>query len=381
MARVERALVDQAAEPGEIAGSRHGDAECVGAKGHGVHSGSFWRESGAAHRRSCPTANFHILSRRRASARFIGPFLPRLRSPRRRTADSARILRAQGRYDRSQANRCKSSLSMRTRRAARSSRADCVRPAIRRHRPPERNGGAAQTAREPGARRHPDRPRESQPRRFGTMFTVSRTVRRPVAMFVDHSDAAMIEAAVDAGVSAYIVDGLRKERVKAILDMAVSRFNAFDRLRRELAEAKDQLAERKVIDRAKGILMKAKSISGGRGLRVAAQHGDERKSADRRGRAIGRHLRRGCYDDDDACASAFCRWSTPRCWSPRAKRDFAEAEGLSLDLVREASWANLRDRLSVGCSTRRKCSRRPQSPQRSGSGTCACRWPPRSCWA
>jgi response regulator NasT len=93
------------------------------------------------------------------------------------------------------------------------------------------------------------------------MFTVSRSVRRPVAMFVDHSDAAMIEAAVDAGVSAYIVDGLRKERVKAILDMAVSRFNAFDRLRRELAEAKDQLAERKVIDRAKGILMKAKSIS------------------------------------------------------------------------------------------------------------------------
>jgi response regulator NasT len=93
------------------------------------------------------------------------------------------------------------------------------------------------------------------------MFAVSRTVRRPVAMFVDQSDAAMIEAAVDAGVSAYIVDGLRKERVKAILDMAVSRFNAFERLRRELAEARDQLAERKTIERAKGILMKAKSIS------------------------------------------------------------------------------------------------------------------------
>lgn len=93
------------------------------------------------------------------------------------------------------------------------------------------------------------------------MFTISRTVRRPVAMFVDQSDTAMIEAAVDAGVSAYIVDGLRKERVKAILDMAVSRFNAFERLRRELAQAKDQLTERKTIDRAKGILMKAKSIS------------------------------------------------------------------------------------------------------------------------
>lgn len=93
------------------------------------------------------------------------------------------------------------------------------------------------------------------------MFTVSRMVRRPVAMFVDQSDAAMIEAAVDAGVSAYIVDGLRKDRVKAILDMAISRFKAFERLRRELADAKNQLEERKIIDRAKGILMKAKSIS------------------------------------------------------------------------------------------------------------------------
>jgi len=93
------------------------------------------------------------------------------------------------------------------------------------------------------------------------MLTVSRTVRRPVAMFVDQSDATMIEAAVDAGVSAYIVDGLRKERVKAILDMAISRFNAYERLRRELEETKDQLAERKVIERAKGILMKARSIA------------------------------------------------------------------------------------------------------------------------
>jgi two-component system, response regulator / RNA-binding antiterminator len=93
------------------------------------------------------------------------------------------------------------------------------------------------------------------------MLTVSRTVPRPVAMFVDHSDAAMIQAAVDAGVSAYIVDGLRKERVKAILDMAVSRFNAFERLRRELAETRCQLDERKIIERAKGFLMRAKSIS------------------------------------------------------------------------------------------------------------------------
>lgn len=93
------------------------------------------------------------------------------------------------------------------------------------------------------------------------MFQVSRTVKRPVAMFVDQSDTAMIEASVDAGVSAYIVDGLKKERVKSILDMTVSRFNAFDHLTRELQRARDELAERKTIERAKGILMKSKGIT------------------------------------------------------------------------------------------------------------------------
>ena len=92
------------------------------------------------------------------------------------------------------------------------------------------------------------------------MFHVSRTVQRPVAMFVDQSDSAMINAAIDAGVSAYVVDGLRKERVKSILDMTISRFNAFAKLRAELDAAKSQIEDRKVIDRAKAILMKAKSI-------------------------------------------------------------------------------------------------------------------------
>ena len=67
--------------------------------------------------------------------------------------------------------------------------------------------------------------------------------------------------AVEAGVSAYVVDGLKKERVKPILDMAVSRFNAFSRLQQELAEAKSALEERKVIERAKGILMKMRGLS------------------------------------------------------------------------------------------------------------------------
>jgi response regulator NasT len=93
------------------------------------------------------------------------------------------------------------------------------------------------------------------------MFQVSRCVRRPIAMFVDHSDTEMIRAAVESGVGAYVVDGLRKERVKSILDMAVSRFNAFSQLRDELDRAKQELEERKVIERAKGILMKERGFS------------------------------------------------------------------------------------------------------------------------
>jgi response regulator NasT len=93
------------------------------------------------------------------------------------------------------------------------------------------------------------------------MFQVSRCVRRPVAMFVDRSDTDMIKAAVEAGVGAYIVDGLRKERVKAILDMAVSRFQAFSELQEELERARRALNERKVVERAKGILMKERGLS------------------------------------------------------------------------------------------------------------------------
>src|ERR1700754_4517776 len=93
------------------------------------------------------------------------------------------------------------------------------------------------------------------------MFQVSRIVKRPVAMFVDQADSASIQASVDAGVSAYIVDGLKKERIKSILDLCISRFNAFSRLQTELEQTKNALEDRKVIDRAKGILMKRKKMS------------------------------------------------------------------------------------------------------------------------
>ncbi|KAB2940376.1 MAG: ANTAR domain-containing response regulator [Hyphomicrobium sp.] len=93
------------------------------------------------------------------------------------------------------------------------------------------------------------------------MFQLSRAVQRPIAMFVDRSDQAAIEAAVDAGVSAYVVDGLKRERVKPILDMAISRFNAFARMAHELQEARSELENRKLIDRAKGILMSTRGLS------------------------------------------------------------------------------------------------------------------------
>ena len=93
------------------------------------------------------------------------------------------------------------------------------------------------------------------------MFQMSRAVKRPIAMFVDQSDSASIQASVDAGVSAYIVGNLQKDRIKTILDLCISRFNAFSRLQDELDRTKSALEERKVIDRAKGILMKAKNMT------------------------------------------------------------------------------------------------------------------------
>lgn len=93
------------------------------------------------------------------------------------------------------------------------------------------------------------------------MLIVSRALAKPIAMFVDQSDDAMIASAIDAGISAYVVDGLRKERVKPILELAIRRFNAFARMRGELDEARSQLADRKTIDRAKAILMANRGLS------------------------------------------------------------------------------------------------------------------------
>lgn len=112
------------------------------------------------------------------------------------------------------------------------------------------------------------------------MFAVSRAVARPIAMFVDRSDASMMEAAIDAGVSAYVVDGLRKERIKAVLDLSIARFNAYSRLQDELNKARSDLAERKTIDRAKGLIMRQ------RGLDEDAAYALMRKTAMRQSKRI-----------------------------------------------------------------------------------------------
>lgn len=93
------------------------------------------------------------------------------------------------------------------------------------------------------------------------MFQVSRWAKRPIAMFVDKSDSDSVQAAIDAGVSAYVVDGLRRERVKSVLDVTISRFHVFNRLNEELSEARTALEERKLIEKAKGIIMQQKRVT------------------------------------------------------------------------------------------------------------------------
>lgn len=84
---------------------------------------------------------------------------------------------------------------------------------------------------------------------------------RPVAMFVDRADEQVMRAAIEAGVSAYVVGGLARERIRPILTAAIARFHMVARLRSELEATKAALEERKTVDRAKGLLMKAKGIS------------------------------------------------------------------------------------------------------------------------
>jgi len=90
---------------------------------------------------------------------------------------------------------------------------------------------------------------------------VSRDRPRPIVMFANDSQTDTIREAVRAGVTAYIVDGLDVDRVKPIVEVAVARFETYQELRDELAEANLKLSERKLVERAKGVLMKTRNLS------------------------------------------------------------------------------------------------------------------------
>ena len=83
---------------------------------------------------------------------------------------------------------------------------------------------------------------------------------RPIALFADRSDPATIAAAMEAGVSAYVVKGLAQDRVQSVVDVAVAHFNRYHTMREELDRARLSLVERKMVDRAKGLLMEQKGI-------------------------------------------------------------------------------------------------------------------------
>jgi len=83
---------------------------------------------------------------------------------------------------------------------------------------------------------------------------------QPVVMFVDRSEPGLAEAAVRAGVSAYVVDGLSKARVRSVLEVAMSRFALMNQLRHDLEKAKADLASRKTVERAKALLMKERGL-------------------------------------------------------------------------------------------------------------------------
>jgi len=93
------------------------------------------------------------------------------------------------------------------------------------------------------------------------VFQLCRAASKPTIVFVDKTDEASTDMAIEAGVAAYIVDGLKKERIKPILQMAVSRFDNRSGMMRELETVRTELEDRKVIDRAKGFLMQSKVIS------------------------------------------------------------------------------------------------------------------------
>lgn len=143
---------------------------------------------------------------------------------------------------------------------------------------------------------------------------------RPVAMFVERSDSSLTRATIEAGVSAYVVDGLRADRIKPILDAAIARFHVFQRMRVKLAATKSALEDRKIIDRAKGSVMRAKGI------------GEEQAYALIRKAAMGQGKRIA-----DMAPLAIAK-----------EKGFFEDEGLFVTLEAQSNWKELLDRVIGG---------------------------------
>lgn len=93
------------------------------------------------------------------------------------------------------------------------------------------------------------------------LCVVSQSSPRPIVMFARDERADSIREAMRAGVSAYVVDGLEPARVRSIVEVAVARFEEFQRMRERLAKAKLKLEERKLVERAKGLLMKQRALA------------------------------------------------------------------------------------------------------------------------
>jgi len=113
------------------------------------------------------------------------------------------------------------------------------------------------------------------------VVVASRDARRPIVMFTNDEDTTHVKDAVAAGVAAYVVAGLAPERIRPILEVAMARFQHEQGLRRELADARSELSDRKVIDRAKGLLMQRQ------GLSEADAYSKMRKTAMDRGLKLG----------------------------------------------------------------------------------------------
>jgi len=96
---------------------------------------------------------------------------------------------------------------------------------------------------------------------FSNLNTINLTKPKPIVMFTDESNSTMANDAVKSGVNAYIVDGLEEKRVQGIIDIAIARFREFQALKDELDSTRTKLNERKIVEKAKGILMQKNSMS------------------------------------------------------------------------------------------------------------------------